>query len=402
MDAAEPIRVLFLDHTAKLGGGEIALANLVGQLANDSTIEPRAILFEDGPLVARLKTAGCPTRVVPLSDTVRAAKKGGVGLSSLAKVPAAIGFVRRLARAIREERADLVYCNTLKADVLGGLAARMAGVPCIWHVRDRVMPDYLPAKVVPVFRRLCRLVPQGVAANSEHTLETVRLGGRKPSRVVYSGVVPPDEVADEPEGDGFGDDVGGPGGPVVGIVGRLAAWKGQDVFLEAAAIVRRELPQVRFRIIGSALFGEDDVEAALRERAGRGDLAGHVEFAGFADDVWGALAKLTLVVHASTTPEPFGQVVVEAMAARRAVVATDAGGVRETVVDGETGLLVPPGDAEAMAAAMVRLLRDPEERQQMAAAGRERALSHFHIEQTSQACVKLIQDVLRRGDEAGG
>ncbi len=412
------IRVLFLDHTARLGGGEIALINLLGEFARGSDVEPRVVVFEDGPMVGRLRERGVACDVFPLSDRLRTAKKDGVGVGpgSLMKVPAAVGFVRRLARFIREAEVDLVYCNSLKADVLGGMAARLAkggGVPCVWHVRDRVMPDYLPAKVVPVFRRLCRWVPQGIAANSEHTLETLKLpvgwasahhphqstGDQrwaeahptksKPARVVYSGVVPPVNVMATPEGS-----------PVVGLVGRLAPWKGQHVFLDAAAVVRQQMPGVRFRLIGSALFGEDDYERRLRKRVAEPDLSGSVEFCGFEDDIWSALAKLTIVAHASTTPEPFGQVVVEAMAAGRAVVATDAGGVRETIVDNTTGLLVPMNDSPAMAAALLRLIRDPAERQRLAQAGRERALSHFHITQTAQSCLSLIRQVAA-GDGSG-
>ena len=378
-----PPRVLFLDHTAQLGGAEIALANLVGQLARGSHVEPRAIVFEDGPLVGRLAAAGCPTRVVPLGERVRAARKGGVGIGALAKVPAAAAYVRRLAREVRAEAAELVYCNSLKADVLGGLAARRAGVPCVWHVHDRLMPDYLPDAAVAVMRRMCRWLPQGVVANSEHTLGTLRLAGKKPARVAYPGVTPPDDPPPEP---------GGPA--VVGIVGRLAPWKGQHVFLDAMAAVRREMPDVRARLIGSALFGEDEYEAELRRRAARPDLAGGVEFAGFESDVWSALARLTVVVHASTTPEPFGQVVVEAMAAGRAVVATDAGGVRETVLNGETGLLVPMGDAGAMAHAIRMLLQNPARRRAMTEEGRERAVQRFHISRTAAECMGLIREVL--------
>jgi glycosyltransferase involved in cell wall biosynthesis len=386
-----PPRVLFLDHTARLGGGEIALANLIGELArgHDAFVQPRVCLFEDGPLAQRLRAGGIACEVLELGTAVRSASKDGVGLGSLGKAAGAVGFVRRLAKHIRAAEVDLVYCNSLKADILGGFAARLAGVPCVWHVRDRIEADYLPALVVPVFRKLAAWIPAGVAANSQHTLATLHLPAGKPTRVVYSGVVPPDEVADEPAGP-----------QTVGLVGRLAPWKGQHVFLEAAALVRRALPGVRFRLIGSALFGEDDYERRLRARAGQADLAGAIAFEGFQSDIFSALAALNLVVHASVTPEPFGQVVVEAMAARRAVIATDGGGVRETVVNGETGLLVGMGNetqmASDMADAMLRLLRDEVLRKTMAAAGRERATGVFHIEKTAVACRELIEEVLER------
>ena len=376
MTANSPPKIVFVDHTARLGGGEIALANLVEELARREPrpVQIHVILFEEGPLADRLrKVDGVGLDVIPLADAIHGFKKDKVGAGAVRQLPAVIGFARRLAARLKELDADVVYCNSLKADIIGGLAGRLAGRAVVWHVRDRVEPDYLPRKVVPLFRRLARWIPHGIAANSHHTLETVRLPEKGvPRAVIYSGVNPPAEVAPEPDGP-----------PVLGLVGRLAPWKGQHVFLDAAAVVRKSFPDAKFRLIGAQLFGEDEYADQLRARSEQPDLAGGVEFCGFTNDVWGALSELTLVIHASTVPEPFGQVVVEGMAAERAVIATDGGGVRETVIDGETGVRVPMGDdalmAREMSGAIVGLLSDPQRRRSMAKAGRERAIGQFHI-----------------------
>lgn len=207
--------------------------------------------------------------------------------------------------------------------------------------------------------------------------------------MAYSGVILPPHV--EPE----------PIAPTVTIVGRLAPWKGQHILLDAATRVRREVPDARFRIVGDALFGEEDYRRACEEQTVRSGLAEAVEFRGFREDVGADLAASTLVVHASTLPEPFGQTVVEAMAAGRAVIAADAGGPRETVVHGETGLLTPPGDAEALAAAIVRLLKDPAERRAMAEAGRRRVAEHFTIEQTAETVTAFIEQVVEMKGRRG-
>jgi glycosyltransferase involved in cell wall biosynthesis len=380
---------LFLDHTAKLGGGEIALLNLLRQLRLDhrEVVEPHVVLFEDGPLRGRLEEAGVGVQVLPLAADLAKASKDNIGGGSLLKLAAAgraINFVRRLRRLIRDGGYDLIYCNSLKSDVLGGIAGRLARRRVVWHVRDRLTDDYLPARTAAMMRRLASRVPHGVVANSRHTISEVRLPATKPSAVVYSGISQPPDLMPEPSQ------------AVVGLVGRLAEWKGQHVFLEAAAAVAAEMPDVRFRLIGSAMFGEEAYEAHLRERAAEPDLAGRVEFAGFRDDFWAALAELTVVVHASVTPEPFGQVVVEAMAAGRAVIATDGGGVRETVLDRETGLLVPMGDAPAMASAMLRLLRDPALRRMLAVAGRRRALTEFGIADTAATAAAFMVRLSRQ------
>jgi glycosyltransferase involved in cell wall biosynthesis len=144
---------------------------------------------------------------------------------------------------------------------------------------------------------------------------------------------------------------------VVGLVGRLAPWKGQHVFLDAFA---RAFPTggVRARIVGDALFGEDAYRDSLHQQVVRLGITDRVEFRGFRSDVRAELAALDVLVHASVQPEPFGQVVVEGMAAGLPVIATDAGGPAEIIDRGVDGLLIPPDDVEALAAAMRLLVGD--------------------------------------------
>jgi glycosyltransferase involved in cell wall biosynthesis len=137
--------------------------------------------------------------------------------------------------------------------------------------------------------------------------------------------------------------------------------------LQALAELHREFPDVRGRIVGSAMFGEDAYERWLRDLVDELDLQGVVTFTGFVDRVEDELAKLDVLVHASVVPEPFGQVVVEGMAAGLPVVATNAGGPAEVITDGVDGLLVPTGDASALVVALRRLVGD---RQLRASLGR--------------------------------
>ncbi len=124
------------------------------------------------------------------------------------------------------------------------------------------------------------------------------------------------------------------------------------------------------------MFGEEAYEERLHALAGELGVADRVEFRGFRDDVRAELAELDVLVHASTTPEPFGQVVLEGMAAGLPVVAAAAGGRAEIVTDGVDGLLVAPGDAAALAAALTRLAADPQLRERLGAAGRRTSLRY--------------------------
>lgn len=388
--------VLYFDHTAALGGGEIALLHLVEAL-DRGRFEPIVVLASDGPLRAELERVEVETHLLPLSVDVVQTRKGSLGSGSLLKVGLivrALLYVVRLVRFIRKRRIDLVHTNSLKADLIGGLAARLAGVPVVWHVRDRIDKDYLPAVVVTLFRRLVRIVPHGVIANSQATLGTLRLPTGANAHVVASGVVsngvaPAIDTAARLR---FKE-------PLIGIVGRISPWKGQHIFLRAAATVRERFPRARFQIIGSALFDEAEYEQDLRALTVDLGLTEAVEFTGFRPDVDEMIARLDILIHASTTGEPFGQVVAEGMIAGKPVIATNGGGVPEIIEDGVSGMLVPMDDAPALAAAIIWLNDNPAKAQEIAKAGYRRIVDHFMISHTAGKVQKLYDELLGNATE---
>ena len=326
-------------------------------------------------------------------------RKDTLGAGSLWKVGLiirAIFYAFRLARFIAQRRVDLVHTNSLKADIIGGLAARLARVPVIWHIRDRISDDYLPAKVVAVFRWLMRVVPDCVIANSDATFRTLHPtdahGSGAAKRVVHDGVNPVMEIAARLRSQDT----------LIGIVGRISPWKGQHIFLRAAAQVRERFPHARFQIIGSALFDEAEYEKEIRALTVTLGLSDAVEFTGFRAEVGEMIGRLDILTHASTTGEPFGQVVAEGMIAGKPVVATDGGGVPEIVENGVSGLLVPMDDAPALAAGIIWLMENPEKAQEMAMAGRQRILDHFLIEHTVGKVQKIYDELLPAKPEERG
>ncbi|MDA0163863.1 glycosyltransferase family 4 protein [Solirubrobacter ginsenosidimutans] len=355
----ERMKVVYVDHVARLSGGEIALLRLLPHL---DRVNPHVILAEEGPLIDALHREGISTEVLPLDDAARSLRKARVqagGVSPRAAAATA-AYTLRLARRLRQLRPDLVHTNSLKAGVYGSVAARIAGVPVVWHVRDRIADDYLPTHAVRLVRRMSRHLATAIVANSRSTMATLEAGSGP--TVIYS-VVPevmhrigtPTRIDRRPM--------------TYGIVGRLAPWKGQHLFLDAFA---RAFPESGERavVVGGALFGEDDYARELNRLAGSFGIADRVEFRGFRPDVWGELERLDVLVHASVTPEPFGQVILEGMAAAVPVIAARAGGPAEILADDLTGLLVEPNDVGELAAAMVRM-QDPQLRARLAIAARQ-------------------------------
>jgi glycosyltransferase involved in cell wall biosynthesis len=382
------LRVLFIDHTAVLSGGELAMLAILRHI--DRTRHECAVLLgSHGPLVAELQGLA-PVHVLPMSRRLLDTRKQtlhGVNFAILLRVLFAIPYIWQIFRFIRRWKPDLVHTNSLKSDILAGIAARLAGVPLIWHVRDRIDPDYLPAKAVFGFRLLCRFIPHSVIGCSQAVLDTLHLPASKPRTVVYSGVAMQPLTPRDPEK-----------ATTIGLIGRLAPWKGQHVFLAATATLRQSFPNVRIVLLGSAMFGEQDYEDSLHALVETLHLGDIVEFRGFVRAIEREIAGLDIVVHASTSAEPFGQTIVQGMAAGKPVIATRGGGASEIVRDGFDGLLVDRGDVPQLAAALHRLLADPGFAQSLAEQGRLRVQQKFTIQQTINALSDAFGTVVRVPD----
>lgn len=362
-----PVRVAFVDHCARMSGAELSLLRTIAAL--DDGVEAYVVLGEDGPLVGALRDAGATVEVLPMPGTLGTTTRAEAGSAakSIGSMLSMAGYIRSLRRTLRRIDPDVVQTVSLKAALYGGVAGRAARTKVVWNIQDRIADDYLSGKLVRVVQALGRRLPHAIIANSDATMDTLGPAPADQVRVV----IPPLSSFEAPT-DGAAARRAPGAEPVIGIIGRLSPWKGQDVFLRAFA---EAFPDggARGRVIGGALFGEDDVEVSLRALVEELGLTDRVELLGHRDDVADQLAALDVVVHASTIPEPFGQVVVEAMAAGVPIVAAAAGGPLDVITDGVDGLLTSPGDVAALAAALARLAADPAERARLAEAGRRRA-----------------------------
>jgi glycosyltransferase involved in cell wall biosynthesis len=374
--------VCFVNHTAETGGAEFALSRLVAGMDRNRW-HPVVVLGEDGPAVSLFRSRGVETYVLPIPRRIGKARRGSLSRTAWMR-PMAVwdggAYVARLASFFRTRAVDVVHTNSMKAHLLGGVAARVCRIPLVWHLRDCLHPAHLPQAALTLMRSIAKTLPERVVCVSKNVAECA-MGSSEARRVavVYDGLDPAcfDNPAPEPDFDPP---------PVwrVGMVGRFSPWKGQHVFLEAAAKLIQRGHRIQFELIGAPLFGEDDYATRLQQFVEATALQAHVKFVGFVNDAPQRIRKWHALVHASTAPDPCPNVVLEAMAAGVPVVGADGGGVPELLDEGLCGALFPMDDPNALCRQLESLFAKPLLRSEYALRSRERALNCFRSERVAR------------------
>lgn len=388
------VRVLYLQSNSEIGGSDVSLLRIIENL-DQSRFRPVVVLPSSGPLVRAFEERGAKVVIVSRMLKLTTRKGSLYYLRFLVNYPSAVG---QLVRLIRSEQIDLIHTNTLH-NLYGWLAACLARRPHIWHVREIVVQSAL-VKRLEVF--LARHFATRIITVSAAAAEMFRTSdGEYPSnlKVMWNGI---NLTQFQPGNSGqrIRAELGlAADSPVIGLVGRLDHGKGVEIFLRAAARCREEFPRARYVICGGEVEGQEEVARNALLLAADLGLTDVVTFTGWRygpRDMPDVYAALNVLVSASTLPESFGLVLVEAMATGKPVVATNQGGPKEICVDGETALLVPPGDPEAMGEAILESLRDPARAAALGKAGRDRAERHFDGRRQARELGLTYEEVLNQ------
>lgn len=356
-------RVLFVDQADFLGGAERVLAEVLGRM-DPLRFECMIATNPSSPLLDLLKKRGLGQVKVFETPMPRISKPGLVPILRM------WGAVKALRRIAREMQIDLIVTNTVRSHVIGALASKRTRAKLVWYLHDDTFPR-------PVFRAL-RYRAALLICVSNYLVDYYGL--LQGHVVIHNGI----DVSDYQLVEHGVDDHA-----VVLNAGRLVRWKGQDIFIRAAAKVARSFNMAQFLIVGGSgsgigrsgmMGGGVDYADELADLVREHGMEERIRFLGEVNNLADLLQTAQLLVHTSTRPEPFGLVILEGMAAGLPVIASDEGGPREIVQDGVTGLLVETGNVEKLARAITKLLASPELRQGMGAAGRERAKQVFDLD----------------------
>lgn len=402
-------RILYVEKPSLVGGSVTGLYELVRGL-DTSRYEPVVLFYGPNPYRERFQALDVPVFVLserppaPPSagsqrDIAASLSRYGTWLAASYRTAKEVyvatrrdwPLARRVARLIKDEAIDLVHHNnSLVGNRPAVMAARWAGVPQVCHVRMLQTFSHFTrylARYVDAFIYMSKAVEQsycdlGIPASKGYViydpfdLEVLE-------QVNYT-----DELRTE---FGLADQ-----DRLISNVGRLDWWKGHEYFLQAMAEVVQSQPNTKALIVGEpdSSHRSQAYYQRLQQLATDLQLSNHVIFTGFRTDVPRIMAASDIVVHSASEPEPFGRVIVEAMAAGRPVIATAAGGPLDIIEDQVTGLLVPPKNAALMAKAIQQLLQNREQARMIGQRAQQDATKRFSAKQHVAAVQRIYQKIL--------
>ena len=374
------MRILHISSARALGGGERHLADLANALAERGH-EVYAALVPGSPLSRELSA-------LPEQNIFRLRLRNALD----------IGSALELARLVRRHRIEIVHAHMARDYPLAALGAQRAGTNTQLIITRHVLFPLHRLHRIALSRVSRVIAVSGAVARS---VSAQRLFPAHKIKVVTNGVDVKrfDARAHASRHETFRRSVGiAPERLLVGMLGEIKPLKGQEDFLRMGAIIARRFPAVDFIIAGCDTSRTGEHRARVERLISEHErLRGRVHLTGWLTDVAPLLSSLDIFVSASHT-ESFGLTMVEAMASGRPVVATATEGAREIIEDGVTGLLVPVGDAEALAAAITGLLEDAQERKRLGARASEVARERFSLDRMVEATEQVYREVLGSHD----
>ena len=365
-----PVRVLIVDTASAFGGTLVVSRNLLKHLDPRHVEASLVSACKDGFVTPGFAGAAPVRLLAPRLDYVTMGRwKSAIhrrvrwatlrrGLEIVAIVTeliANIPYLLRLIKLYRDLDVDIVHVNNYTMEPMW--AARLLGIPIVYHLHGLVSPP-IERSAWRNFQRVTAFI-----SISRVVTESAVRAGIDRSRIHEI----PNFVDELPSG----PPPPLPDTPAIGIFGRVTSWKGQKEFLRAAIQLLPAFPNLRVYVVGDASDSDQSYFDECREIARASDYPDNFVFTGRVSDVASLYRKCTVVVHASTLPEPFGMVLIEAMAEARPVVASMHGAASEIIRDGVEGRLVDPTDSHSMTSAIAALLVDPQRAVELGRKGRD-------------------------------
>jgi len=393
-----PRRILIADHVSKvLGGAEVNVVELLGHPELASRWQVTVACAPGSPLDSALAAMGVDRVPYGFAPALNELRVVGRSFSPWAKVKGLLELQRAtgtLRELISRLKPEAVLTPTNKDHFAAGAAAARSGIPSVWWVNDLLTPEFFGWPIRRAFSHKARRLSSRLAPVSQAGADAlVRLGvPQQRIRTILNGIPLDRYVRDATRPLRAQLDLA-PREPLIGVVGRITPWKGQELFLQIAEQWIASGRAGRFVIIGRAFNEDAPFEQQLRSRIAQAPLHGRVSMVPFQSDIAAALSSLDVLLHTSLKPEPFGRVLIESMAVGTPLVAAGAGGVTAILTSDIDGLVVPPGDAGAYLNSLRRLLDDAPGTRLLTEAARETVQERFSLDRVFGDFERLFKEL---------
>ena len=372
-------KVLIYESSSGFGGSANALVNLL-KFLDKNTFAPVVVFRNNGAQIDRIKEV----------ETIKLKNYKEPGdLSNL-------GFLFYFARhifpwalhlffLIKSKKINLVHVNN---NIIAGIpviiAAKLAGKSCICHIRQT-------RKLIKRERFFSKWVNKFIVLNEDAYQMLKQDIPEEKLNLIYDGI----DLEDFSylKSGNFRIEFNLDATPVIGLIGRVVKGKGHKEFILAAKEVLKSKPNIKFLIIGDSKGENDDYFKEAKKLVGMENLYKNVIFTGWRTDISIVISNLNILVHAATSPEGLPNVIIEAMAFKKPIIATNVPGSSEIVIDGETGFLIPPGNIKAMAEKIIYLLDNPDISKKMGELGRKSVKEKFDIIKTVERVEGVYREV---------
>jgi glycosyltransferase involved in cell wall biosynthesis len=383
--------ILFVSNSLGVSGAELIMLDLMRAMDRGRFIPYLLCDERNKQLMERARDLNIEFRTT--SKYADGAKAGisGIALKKiLAYVRGILGMHFELTKVIRTIRCDLIYANAYPCCLYCLLPAQIMKKPLIWHVFNiREISKYnwfnykiagsICNKIITVSNACAdNLLKANIPRRKMVTIYNVR-EFKMPSNSAKMSVVRKEL--------GIGKQT-----KLIGLFGQPIPEKGHEYFIQAAFDVIKIFPESKFIIVG--YLYDSDYQKYLNKLVDDLNLQNHIVFAGWRDDIPEVMSSIDIMAHTRVTPEPAALVLIEAMAMGKPVVASNTGGTQELILDNVTGILVPPKDSQAMANAIIDLLRNPEKARQMGFNGKKRVEENFTLDKHARSIENLFEEVI--------
>lgn len=376
------MNILILHTASDMYGASKILLNVI-HILKKHNYSVTVVLSENGPLVNEIQKLDIEVKIIRLG-ILRRKYFNLTGL--LNRVNVSFKAWKSLKKLIEEKKPDIIYSNTTGV-IIGAFLAKTKRIKHLWHVHEIITKPAIFTRIIGYllnnFSNTVIVVSDAVKNHWEKTVETQKI-----SRI-YNGI----DIAPFANKSSFiRTELGIPKDTVlIGMIGRVNHWKGQDYFLEIAEILHSEFPSLHFLLTGDAFPGNENLVDELNERIQSLEFSKKIFNIGYREDIVNILNGLDIFISPSTLPDPFPTVILEAMSAAKPVVATNHGGAPEMIKDGESGLIIPIHNATLAAQKIALLVENQNLRTKMGNKGMERVTELFSYEAFERAILKELK-----------